>query len=236
MKKYQSMNVQIKAAFWYSVCNIFQKGISFIVVPIYVRLLTTAEYGDYAAFQSWLGIISIFATFNLSAGIYTKSIVDYADQRDVYTASMQGLGTTISVVVFLLCLVCCKPLRILTRIDCILLIPMFLYFIVSPSIMFWSARQRVEYRYIKMVAVTSLLSILTPLVSISLLYYTNLRELALIIGNFLIHCLIGGFFYVYYFIRGKSIYFWMMINFYNILKFIKINTIKSFNIWNIKCY
>ena len=65
IKKYNNMAVQAKASIWYTICNFFQKGISFVVVPIYVRLLSTSEYGDWSVFQSWRDILIIFASLNL---------------------------------------------------------------------------------------------------------------------------------------------------------------------------
>ena len=100
--KYKNMPVQVKASLWYTICNFFQKGISFIVVPIYVRLLTTAEYGEWSVFQSWRDILIIFASLNLYAGVYTKTLVDNTDDRDRYTSSMQGLGTVISLVMLVI--------------------------------------------------------------------------------------------------------------------------------------
>ena len=96
INKYRSMAVQAKASIWYTICNFFQKGISFIAVPIYVRLLTTDEYGDWSVFQSWRDILIIFASLNLFSGVYTKTLVDNKDDRDRYTSSMQGLGTIVS--------------------------------------------------------------------------------------------------------------------------------------------
>ena len=59
LNKYKSMPVGAKAAAWYTICNLLQKGIMFIVVPIYTRMLTTSEYGTYTIFQSWKDIIII---------------------------------------------------------------------------------------------------------------------------------------------------------------------------------
>ena len=96
INKYRSMAIQAKASIWYTICNFLQKGISFIIVPIYVRLLTTDEYGAWSVFQSWRDILIIFASLNLFSGVYTKTLVDNKDDRDRYTSSMQGLGTVVS--------------------------------------------------------------------------------------------------------------------------------------------
>ena len=44
--KYIGMSVPVKAAFWFTVCNFLQRGISMITTPIFTRMLSTDEYGD----------------------------------------------------------------------------------------------------------------------------------------------------------------------------------------------
>ena len=45
--KYRKCSVQVKASFWFLICAFFQRGISVITTPIFTRLLSTAEYGQY---------------------------------------------------------------------------------------------------------------------------------------------------------------------------------------------
>lgn len=68
-EKYNSLNTGVKASLWFTIASLFQKGISFIATPLYTRLLSTSEYGVFATYNSWLSVITIFATFNLSAGV-----------------------------------------------------------------------------------------------------------------------------------------------------------------------
>ena len=200
------MPVQVKASLWYTVCNFFQKGISFIVVPIYVRLLTTAEYGEWSVFQSWRDILIIFASLNLYAGVYTKTLVDNKSDRDRYTSSMQGLGTIISLVLLILYFIthnwCNRKLGLTTP----YMLLLFFYFIVYPGFAFWTTRQRVEYRYKPMVLVTAIISVLTPTLSIVLLQTTELRAKSLVLGYLIIQCTVGAAFYFYQFWRGKCFY------------------------------
>ena len=206
LAKYNSMSVQSKAAAWYTVCNILQKGISFIAVPIYVRLLTTAEYGRYTVFQSWLEILVIFATLNLYCGVFTKAMVDHSDDRYRYTSSMQTLSTLITSVMFAVYLLAGDFWNKLLDLNTATFLLMFAYFVFYPALQFWSVHQRVVYRYKSMVAVTLLVSLLVPILSIILLKTTNLREQAVIMGNLLIQIAVGMFFYIYNYVRGKCIF------------------------------
>lgn len=217
--KYKIMPVQVKASLWYTICNFLQKGISFIVVPIYVRLLTTAEYGEWSVFQSWRDILIIFASLNLYAGVYTKTLVDNKDDRDRYTSSMQGLGTVISLIMLGIYLIthdwCSEKIGLNTP----YMLLLFLYFIVYPGFAFWTTKQRVEYRYRSMVLVTFIISVLTPVLSVVLLQSTELRAKALILGYLIVQCGIGLFFYVYQFWKGKCFYhdgYWRNAGKYNI--------------------
>ncbi len=205
---YRSMPVQAKASIWYTVCNLFQRGISFLVVPIYVRLLTTAEYGAYSVFQSWRDIIIIIATLNLYCGIYTKAMVDLPDEstRAQYTASMQGLGTVITGLVFLLYMFFSDFWNQLLNMNTITVLLLFLYFLTYPALQFWYTHQRVLYQYRSMVFVTVAVCIATPLISIVLLFSSALRELALIWGCLISQIAAGSFFYVYHYIRGKKFF------------------------------
>lgn len=90
-KKYRSMPVQVKASLWFLICSFLQKGISTVSTPIFTRLLSTAEYGQYNVFNSWLGIITIFVTLNLSAGVYTQGLVKFDKDNKILSSSLQGL-------------------------------------------------------------------------------------------------------------------------------------------------
>ena len=90
-ERYREMPVQIKASFWFLLCSFLQKGISVITTPIFTRLLSTAEYGQYNVFNSWLSIATIFITLNLSYGVYTQGLIKFEDERNVFSSSLQGL-------------------------------------------------------------------------------------------------------------------------------------------------
>lgn len=204
--KYHNLSLSRKATIWYSLCNILQKGIAFIVIPIYVRVLSTTEYGNYMAFQAWRDILIIVASLNLYCGVYTKAMVDYVEDRDRYTSVMQGLGTTITGIFFIIYCLFPKAFRSIFEMDCITIFLLFIYFITYPAISFWSVRQRVEYKYKQMVIITLLLSLLTPMVSVWLLFNTNLQERAVIYGFLVVQILFGLYFYIYHFYKGKKFY------------------------------
>lgn len=54
LQQYKNLPVQMKASLWFLICSFMQKGIATITTPIFTRILTTAEYGEFSVFNSWM--------------------------------------------------------------------------------------------------------------------------------------------------------------------------------------
>ena len=105
IKKYKSLPIQVKAAFWFTVCSAVQSGCKFLAMPVLVRLLTTEEYGIYSVFLSWIQIVSLFATLNMHCGVFNNAMFRFPDDRSRYTSSAQSVSisaTFVCLVIYLL--------------------------------------------------------------------------------------------------------------------------------------
>lgn len=67
IQKYKDMAPAAKASLWFMVCNVLQKGLAFVAIPIYTRLLTTAEYGAYPVYNACYQLFLVFATLSMSS-------------------------------------------------------------------------------------------------------------------------------------------------------------------------
>ena len=81
-------NINIsKIGAYYLVGTMFQKGIAFLTVPIFTRVMGTDDYGLISTYNSWLGILSMF----ISAALYMSlrlAFVDYKDDIDNFLSSI----------------------------------------------------------------------------------------------------------------------------------------------------
>ena len=100
-EKYNKIPIPAKASIWFVVCSILQKGISLITIPIFTRIMTTEQYGQYSTFISWYSIMIIFTSLNLYYGVYNNAMIKYKDHRDEYTSSMQGLTMLLTIIVYI---------------------------------------------------------------------------------------------------------------------------------------
>jgi len=98
LNMYKELPTQVKASLWFVLCNVFQKGIVLITTPIFTRMLTTEQYGVVNVYNSWSSLLTIFFTLNLSYGVFNKGLIQYEDNRDTFTSTIQGLSTTVSVI------------------------------------------------------------------------------------------------------------------------------------------
>ena len=204
--KYLSMSIELKAGFWFLFCNLVQKGIQFITVPIFTRLLTTEQYGQYTLFQSWYSIISIFATLNLSAGVFNNGMVKYEDRRDQYVSSMQGLTTCISMLLFIPLISIVILMGISNKYPYPVIILMFIEFMTYTAFTFWSVRCRFEYLYRKLVIITVGFLLISTIISLLWVFYANNKGIARIESVLICNIVIGIVFYIYNFCKGKCFY------------------------------
>ena len=202
--KYRNISVQAKAALWFTICNFLQKGISFIVVPIFTRIMTTEEYGTYTVYISWYQILNIISSLYLFNGVYDNALSLFDEDRDRVTSSFLGLTVLITVCEALLGFVFRKGLASLTGLSQGFLLLMIIDAFLTPALAYWTARQRFEYRYKLLVIVTIAKSIITPLLAIFLVNKTgglaSGRAIAVAISD-LVFC---GTILVILFVKGKT--------------------------------
>ena len=65
LDKYKKIPAPVKAGLWFFIYTVLHKGIVFLTVPIFSRLLTTEQYGLLTVYQSW---ICLLYTSGSSAG------------------------------------------------------------------------------------------------------------------------------------------------------------------------
>ena len=161
-KRYENLNITVKVAGWYTFCNVLQRGISIITVPIFSRIMSTEQYGLYNIYLSWLNILSILTCLNLYYGVFNKAMVKYKDDIDRYISSMQGLIVCLTSFFFIFYLLFKDRFNSYFGLSTTIMIMMFIEMLVTPSLQFWSGRQRFEYKYKKLVKVSIVKTILNP--------------------------------------------------------------------------
>lgn len=202
--KYKSLSVQAKSAIWFTICSILQKGISFITNPIFTRLLTTEQYGTYSLYLSWLQILTIITSLYLYHGVFNNGMTKFDKDRDVYISSMQGLTLTINTFVFAIYLVAIDFWSGLLGLTPVFVFMMFIEMAVTPALHFWSGRERFEFRYRRLVALTLTKSVVNPILGIIMVLLSEERDVARVASVVVTEAFFCGSIMILQYIRGRK--------------------------------
>ena len=217
--KYDNTSVQLKAAVWFLICSFLQKGISTLTTPIFTRLLTIEEYGQYNVFNSWLGIVTIFATLNMCYGVYTQGLVKFSEDRNVFSSSLQGLTTTLVLICTVIYLIFHQFWNNLFTLTTVQMLAMLVMIWTTAVFNFWAGEQRVLYHYRALVLVTLLVSLAKPIVGIVLVMNAEDKVTARILGLVLVEIIGYVGLYIIQMHRGKMFFskrFWKYALLYNL--------------------
>ncbi len=206
VNKYQHLPVQVKASLWFLICGFLQRGISTLTTPVFTRLLSTSEYGQYNVFNSWLSIITVFVTLNLCSGVYTQGLVKFEEERDIYSSSLQGLTLTLVLIWTVIYLSFYKFWNEVFSLTTVQVLAMLLMIWLSSAFNFWAREQRVDFKYQKLIIITILVSLAKPILGIILVVLADDKVTARILGIALVEVIgyIGLF--MSQMLKGKKFY------------------------------
>lgn len=211
LNKYENLSAPVKASIWFTICNVVQKGIALISTPIFTRIMTTQQYGVYTIYQSWYQVLTIFATLNLSAGVFNNGLTKYPDKKNRLVSSLQGLSTTVTFLLFLIYIAYPKFWNDIFGMSTLFVVAMFAQLLLEPAYLFWSAEQRYRYSYKNLIFTTMIIAIGSPLIGIISVMSTTYKAEARVLSFVLVQVVLGLYFYVRAFIRGKCFFdsfFW----------------------------
>lgn len=190
-QKYKQLPIQGRATIWYTICNILQRGVSVITIPAYTRILTEEQYGSYSVFLAWVEIFEIIATFRLAWGGFVVGLTKYEKDKDAYSSSMQCLSITITSFFLVVYLAFTDYINEMTDMTTTMTLLIFALLYALPAIQFWTARRRVEYRYMSVLAVTIISSFLMPVLGVAAALVSEKKDIAVVGARVFVQGIIG---------------------------------------------
>lgn len=121
-----SENNYKKAGTFYLVGNVFNKGIAFLTVPVFTRILSTSDYGIVTTYNSWIGILSMIMGFALHMSIRMAS-VDYKEKIDDFMSTIVMFTSITSAVMIAIAFVCIKVFHIDINLSLVIICMMHAY-------------------------------------------------------------------------------------------------------------
>lgn len=199
-------NKVIKSGIWFTVSNFLMKAIGFITTPIFTRLMSKEEYGDFSTFQTWMMIMLYITSLNLE-GSLIRACHDFKDDMDRYLFSMISLSMISTIIWWGLANVFCDQFCNVLGVNRLYLNCMFAYLTFSPAINLFQNAERFKYNYKWTVATSFSISICASLLSVVLVITMQDRLLGRVIGYITPTVIIGLLIVLYYINKRKRINF-----------------------------
>lgn len=219
LANYKKISAPVKASIWFIICSVLQKGIAFLAVPIFTRMMSTEQYGLYNTYVSWYSIIIVFTSLNLYYGGFNNAMIKYKKQQDQYISSIQGLIAVLTGFVFIIYLLFRDFFNSVIGIPTQLVLLLFLELLFTPALQLWTVRNRFDFKYKAVVAVTIVKTIMNLLFGIIFVLLSSQKGVARIISTVLVEMIICGMVSIYQFYKGKFFFnkeFWKFSLFFNL--------------------
>ena len=183
----------IKAGSWYIISNVVAKGILVSFTPIFSRLLSKEAFGEYSNFLSWLHILTIICTFNLSSTILRANL-DYKTKKsyNTYVFSIMIFSTILPVLVSSMFFLIKDIFLISLNMSDNLLIYLFIMTAFSSQIQSFQAKERAYLRYRDVSIITILYAITSILFPFIMTFFSGDSLKNILLGMTLNAFLWGG--------------------------------------------
>ena len=170
-KKYMGLSIELRASMVYTICTLLQNGVAFLTVPVFARMMSTAEMGYYTTYNSVENILMIFLTLNLAYGSFNTAMTKFEDKRDQYLLMIAGI-------------------------------------VMKNALNCWTGRQRYDYRYKSVVAVSLFISLVGPLVSFFAIRATadGLKGISYVKALNILEIVVGGIILIYCLAKGRTFF------------------------------
>lgn len=153
-KMYSCLPLPLKSVFWFTACQVLQRGIGLMTSPLIARLLSYEEYGRASAFYSCEDIFMMLVTLSSGKAIMNLC-VKYQDRKKVLS-SIMGYNVLISALWGMLFILGSEMISKMVGLSRGLIACLYIYCLFMNIIGCWASIKRYDYSY-KEVVVESLL-------------------------------------------------------------------------------
>ena len=206
IEKYKNLPVHLKASFWFLIAAFLQKGISAISTPVFTRLLNTEQYGQFNVFNSWLSIVTVFVSLKLYAGFYIRGLVKYEDNRNVFTSSMLGLTTVLTIAWTIVYLPFNQFWNDLLKLTTVQVLAMLAMIWTTSAFQFWAMEKRVDLNYMRLIVMTAIVSVAEPVLGVICVIFSEDKVTARILSILFVEVIAYSGCFIAQMRRGKRFF------------------------------
>lgn len=200
-----------KSGIAYAFASILTTGMAFITTPIFTRIMSQEDFGNYNNFLSWQSILAVIISLNLGA-TFISAIFDYKNDFNSYVFSMVGLCTLVIGFFFLTVnTIGIDMFQNLFNMKIEYINIMIFYIIASQLLNLFQVKEQYEFHYKKSVFMSLGISVSSVILALLLVSTKEDKFWGRVTGYTMPTIIIGCVLFFYFGKMGKKIqvkYWW----------------------------
>lgn len=184
----------VSAGIWYTVGNMLIKGINFLSLPLFSRLLNTEEFGIYNVFVSYEAILYVIIGMAIHSSIRSANI-KFKGNINEYTSSVSIIYLVNAMIMLFIALIFNKQLSKLLAFDKLIIVLLIFYSLGSALLSLYNNYISLEYSYKKYLLVSFFNSVGNVCISLVLILtiFKKKRDIGRIVGATSTICILAFF-------------------------------------------
>lgn len=173
--KTKSINLPARSSLFFTLTNLLCKGAAFLFTPIFTRLLSPVDYGEFSLFSTFLSLSTVAATMEISGGIIMR-LFQKERERHFLSILSAWLISAVSALPITLLLLMVKALGGIGMSFPFAYLFLFAALSSISLINLYVSRSKFLYKWIPPLITSLLQSVAAPFVSIALLSVPRLSD------------------------------------------------------------
>ncbi len=191
-KKGEKSASRAKAGSLYLFASIFNKGIAFLTIPIFTRILSISDFGIVTTYSAWASILTAIIGMQLNMGIRLSRGVDCPVKIEKHKELSTIFTFTLLIAMMMFVVFGIGSVFLPISVDFTLMVLCFVEGLFTALITDFTYYQMMEYKYIGRTLLMMMPNLIAAIISIVLIYLmTNQKYLGRVIGLSGVHAIIG---------------------------------------------
>ena len=170
------------ASIWYFISSGVVRGVGVVGTPIFTRLLTPDEYGLFPLYSTWLGIVTVIVSLEMTGSAMYRGLERYKDNKREFVSSSFGLFSVIFLAFCILYFTFSNIWNSITGLSTLASSLLLIQVFLNTAIGLYVGYAKFEYRYREVAVINVINAALSPIISVLFILLSSYRSYAKIFG------------------------------------------------------
>ena len=178
----------------YTISTLLVISISIISTPFYTRMMSTADYGISATFNTWYSLLSIICSLNVSYSI-GRAKIDFGPKFEKFISALQIICSVATGVIFSVIFILYDSCKDIIGLNKKAVFVLFVYLLFGTVVTLYQCLYRFRYQYKQNIYISIFITVSTVVVSLVLISCFSEKYMGKILGTTVPVVILGLYFW-----------------------------------------